>query len=77
MNNQKGYSLVELMVIVVIMATAGIVVVALVSGGGNDISIGINGLSETRCIGGYKFIVGEGGQSRQILNEQGGGIRCN
>lgn len=40
------------------------------------ISYGINGLTETRCIDGYKFIVGEGGQARQILDGEGRGVRC-
>lgn len=77
MKNQKGYTLIELMVLVAIVGVVGMVAFSFVAGAGNELSVGINGISETRCIGGYKFIVGEGGQSRQILNEQGGGIRCN
>jgi hypothetical protein len=33
-------------------------------------------MTESRCIEGYKFIVGQEGQARQILDEFGKGVRC-
>jgi hypothetical protein len=33
-------------------------------------------MTESRCIEGYKFIVGQEGQARQILDELGKGVRC-
>ena len=72
---QRGFTLIEMMVAVVI---AGILflLVAGATGGQGNLSIGINGLTESRCIEGYKFIVGQEGQARQILDEFGKGVRC-
>jgi prepilin-type N-terminal cleavage/methylation domain-containing protein len=76
MNNQKGFTIIELLVVLAMTVILGMIVVGVVSGSGNNFSIGLNGVSETRCIDGYKFIIGAGGQARQILNDQGGGIHC-
>lgn len=40
-------------------------------------SFGVNGLTETRCQNGYLVIVGGSGSVQQVLNENGGGIKCN
>lgn len=40
------------------------------------VSLGLHGVSEIRCMGGYKFIVAKNGTSRQVLNENGGGVKC-
>ncbi len=75
---QRGFTLIELMVFV----TIGLVVLIMIAGavggssGGNTISYGINGMTESRCIEGYRFIVGQEGQARQILDEFGKGVRC-
>jgi hypothetical protein len=45
--------------------------------GNNTISFGINGMTEMRCIDGYRFIVGEHGQVRQVMDEFGKGLKCN
>ena len=78
--NQSGFSLVELAIAITFIAIAGIMIFNIGSSffGNNksNISIGINGLSEVRCIDGFKFVVGSHGQSRQMVNENGGGIRC-
>ena len=44
--------------------------------GSSSISWGINGMTEERCIGGYKHAIGEGGQARQIMDEFGRGVKC-
>lgn len=72
---QRGFTLIEMMVAVVIAGILFLLVVGATGGQGN-LSIGINGLTESRCIEGYKFIVGEHGQARQILDEMGKGVRC-
>ena len=46
------------------------------SNGNSNVSIGINGMMESRCVEGYKFIVDQNGHSRQILDEFGKGVRC-
>jgi len=48
----------------------------LVHGGGNNVSFGVNGMTESRCIDGYKFIVGQDGGARQIMDELGRGAKC-
>ena len=74
---QRGFTLIELMVAVVICGILFMLVAGAVSGqGNNNISFGINGMTESRCIEGYKFVIGEHGQARQILDEFGKGARC-
>lgn len=69
----KGFTAIE-----VIMVIAVVAMLILVAAGpkNNDFSYGVNGLTETRCIAGYKHVVGEQGQARQILDENGRGVKC-
>ncbi len=75
---QRGFTLIEMMVVVVI----GLVVLTMIANavgfanGNSTVSWGINGMTESRCIEGYKFVIGEHGQPRQILDEFGKGVRC-
>lgn len=74
---QRGFTLIELMVVIVI----GLILITIAMGAigskesGSNFSIGLNGMIESRCIEGYKFIVTQEG-SRQILDEFGKGVRC-
>ena len=75
---QRGFTLIEIMVVVVI---AMIVLSMMATGfagmrGNSNISYGINGMTESRCIEGYKFIMGTEGTPRQILDEFGKGVKC-
>jgi len=75
---QRGFTLIE-MLIAVVFALCLITFIANAVNGfsnGGNISFGINGMTESRCIEGYKFIVGQEGQARQILDEFGKGVRC-
>lgn len=74
---QKGFTLIELMVVIVVLMILALTVLGFTSTPTSTISFGINGLTEVRCIEGYKFVVGENGQARQILDEFGKGARCN
>jgi len=78
MKAQRGYTLIEVMVVVVFILTIGLMVIGAVTGSsqGNTISWGYNGLTEMRCIDGYKFIVGEQGHVRQVMDEFGKGVKC-
>ena len=76
---QRGFTLIELMVV---LAVLGIVVAIAMpvlmgsTGQTNNVSWGVNGMTESRCIEGYKFVIDQKGNSRQILDEFGKGVKC-
>ena len=74
---QRGFTLIELMVVVVIVLTVGTMMATGFAGlsGASNVSVGVNGIMETRCIEGYKFIITQD-STRQILDEFGKGVRC-
>lgn len=82
MKNQKGFSLIEVLVAIVIIILSIWVFIILVTSffpksSTQSLSSGYNGVTETRCINGYQFVVGYRGNTQQVLNEKGGGIKCN
>ena len=76
---QKGFTLIELMIVIVMIGIVGITIVNIAMGTavGTSVSWGVNGMTEVRCIDGYKFVIGEHGQARQMMDELGKGIKCN
>ena len=77
--NQRGFTLIEVMVVVcIIMILAAVAGPILFTGkmSAAGITYGVNGVTESRCIEGYKFVIGSDGNARQILNELGKGVRC-
>jgi prepilin-type N-terminal cleavage/methylation domain-containing protein len=78
---EKGFTLIELMIVIAIVCIFGFMVFAASQGidvsGGREVSYGVGGLTETRCTGGYKFVVGGKGYPTQILDSNGHGVYCN
>lgn len=72
---QKGFTLIELMIVIVMILIVGTIIMGAVGSGNSNISVGINGVTESRCIEGYKFIISQD-STRQILDEFGKGVRC-
>lgn len=75
---QRGFTLIELMIAIVIVGIVGITVANIVMGAavGSSVSWGINGMTEMRCIDGYKFVIGEHSNPRQVIDEFGKGAKC-
>lgn len=69
-------TLVEIM----IGAAMALILVSLIYRGASadlsSISIGFNGVTETRCINGVQFVVGQDGRPVQIIDVDGKGVAC-
>jgi prepilin-type N-terminal cleavage/methylation domain-containing protein len=75
---QRGFTLIEMMVVfvmIMVVASIGLGVMG-GTGQGNTISYGVNGMTEMRCIDGYKFVVSQHGGTRQVMDEFGKGVKC-
>jgi len=76
---QRGVTLIEMMVVFVFITVIGLIAAPVIFGTSNNtsnVSWGVNGMTESRCIENYKFIVSQDGNARQILDEFGKGVRC-
>lgn len=73
----KGFTIFEIMVVLSIIGILLAIGLPFWFNQQSNISIGFNGVSETRCIEGYKFVVGSQGNARQIYDSMGHGVPCN
>jgi len=75
---QRGFTLIETMIAFVFIGIIFTILVNAVgfASGNSSVSFGINGMTESRCIEGYKFVINQDGHTRQILDEFGKGVRC-
>lgn len=75
---QRGFTLIEVMIVCVIIAIAIMIAISAIVGTSSDgnVTYGAMGMTESRCIENYKFIIDQRGNSRQILDEFGKGVRC-
>lgn len=74
---QRGITLIELMVGIIIFAVFVLIIVgAGTATNTSGISYGVNGIMETRCVDGYKVLVGQTGHPIQMLDKNGNGVTC-
>ena len=75
---QHGFTLIEMMVGIVFVTILILIIVPIITGSPvtGNITYGVNGMTESRCIENYKFVVGQDGNARQILDEFGKGVKC-
>jgi len=71
---QKGFTLIEFMIVVGILAIVGRV--GFLAASGETSWSFATGWTEERCMGGYKFIKGTHGSPVQIMDAQGHGVPC-
>lgn len=79
MRDPRGFTIIEFLILLAFIGILAVVVIGVLAGTaatGNNLSFGFNGITETRCINGYTFVVGRDGNARQVLDEFGKGARC-
>lgn len=75
----RGVTLIEVLVGLVFISVIFLIALPIMMGGpvsNGSVSFGVNGMTESRCIDGYKFVVDQNGSARQILDEYGKGAKC-
>lgn len=76
--NNKGFTLIELLIATAMLGIISLIIVSMtgVNKKSESVDVSFSGTREVRCISGFKFITSHGGKTEQILNENGGGVKC-
>jgi len=81
MTNNKGFTVIELMIVVAILCIAlviGFTAFQAIRGSNDGITWSIvGGMQQTTCISGYRFTVNQRGYTTQILGADGKPLPCN
>lgn len=77
----KGFTVIELMIIVAILACGVAILMPFFAGSSNNsISYGVNGVVETRCVEGFKVMITNRGRYgsgiQQMIDQDGHAIPC-
>ena len=72
----KNFTLIEMMIIAVFGLILFSAILAFSGADPKEFSFGINGITETRCINGVQFIVGQDGRPVQVIGADGKGVAC-
>lgn len=83
MKKVKGFTLIEVMIVIAIIGILAAILIPVLAGDTkhtptkSTVSYGVGGVVETRCIDGYRFIIGGQDSSvRQVMDAFGRGVKC-
>lgn len=73
----RAFTLIELLIVIAIIGIIAATIIPVFLNTALDTQFGWAGVTETRCQGGFKVVVGSRGYVQQILDQNGHGIPCN